>query len=196
MKRLLKKLIWIPIVFFLLYSCVYHRKTHMTKDELEWVTNRHEGEIMYFKSQFGDIDTLTIWNISIHNSLVPINWNFLNSRDEEYIAYAEVRYHINNDIGGLIHIKKRFNERTICFSSMLLDRSDGWLHDVPLKTSSLRMDSITMNDIMLFNNIEYKYSKNDSNALRNYAWSKKYGLVQYTFKNGTTFSRIFCPVPK
>lgn len=35
----------------------------MNNDELEWITNRHEGEKMYFKSQYGDIDTLTILEV-------------------------------------------------------------------------------------------------------------------------------------
>lgn len=28
------------------------------------------------------------------------------------------------------------------------------------------------------------------NPIASYAWSKKYGLVQYTFKDGTSFTRI------
>ena len=57
MKRLL---IWTVSILFLLtflHSCVYHHITHMNEEELEWLTNRHEGEMMSFTSLEGTKDT-------------------------------------------------------------------------------------------------------------------------------------------
>ena len=53
--------------------------THMSDYELEWVTNRHEGEIMYLKSQDGVVDTVTILEIYVDNLLDPINWGYFNT---------------------------------------------------------------------------------------------------------------------
>lgn len=45
---------------------------------------------------------------------------------------------------------------------------------------------------MLFDNGNLEPLDNDSpeNSIISYAWSKKYGLVQYTFKDGTVFTRV------
>jgi len=55
-----------------------------------------------------------------------------------------------------------------------------------LKTLCLKINGVRINDIMLFRTTD----KNTTNSLVSYAWSKKYGLVQYTFQDGTTFTRI------
>ena len=151
MSRLLKWCGGILAIDILFNSCVYHRVTHMNDEELEWVTNRHEGEIMFFKSQTGILDTVTIKEITIHNSLDPINWGYLNTSNKDYIASAEVR----------------------------------WVYDIPLNTTSLQIDGMIMNDIMFFEN-----EKSDSSVIKSYSWSKKYGLVQYSFQDGTIFSRV------
>lgn len=182
---------WLFPVFFigwLLYSCVYHRITHMNEDEMGWVANRHEGEIMYFQSPNGAIDTIEVWEITIHNSLNPINWGYFNTSNKEHIATADVRYSVNSNDGGIFHIKKQFKDSPVCFSSVLID---GWLYDVPLNTTCLRVDGITLNDIMVFDNRNSEsLNRNDANSIMSYAWSKKYGLVQYTFQDGTVFSRM------
>lgn len=188
MKRLLIFGGGILIIGVLLYSCVYHQITHMNDEELEWVTNRYEGEIMYLKSQDGNVDTVTIKEISIHNSLNPINWGYFNTSNKDYIATADVRYNLNSKKGGVLHIEKRSNRRPICFSSIL---DNGWLYDIPLNTTSLQIGSVTMNDIMFFENEKSEViNRKDSNAIISYSWSKKYGLVQYTLQDGTIFSRV------
>ena len=135
----------IVIVMFL-YSCVFHRITHMNSSELEWITNRQEGEVMYYKSSNGTFDTLTIKEVCIHNSLSPINWGYFNTNNKEYIATAHVRYSFNHNNGGVFYIEKQSNDRPIYFSSVLFSR---WLYDVPLQTNSMQIDGITMNDIIV-----------------------------------------------
>lgn len=160
----------------------------MSDDELEWVENRYEGEMMLFKSPNGTIDTVTIRGISIHNSLNPINWGYFNTNNNEYIASADVRYTLNGKEGGLLHIEKNSKNEPISFSSILIK---GWLYDVPLKLSVLMLDSTMISDIMFFDNGNSEsINDNDSNYVLSYSWSKKYGLVQYTYKNGDNYSRI------
>ena len=182
MKRLIKWVSPILLLIFFFHSCIYHSITHMNEEELEWVTNRHEGEIFILKSQTGILDTVTIKEITIHNSLNPINWGYFNTSNKDYIATADVRYILSSNAGGIIHIEKRSKDRPISFSSVLIE---GWAYDIPLNVTSLRIDGITINDIMSFEN-----EKSDSDDIKSYFWSKKYGLVQYTFQDGTVFSRI------
>lgn len=188
MRHLFKWGLGILFVLVFFHSCVYERITHMSDDELEWVTNRHEGETMYFKSQNGVIDTITIKEITIHNSLNPINWGYFNTSQKTYIATADIRYFLNNSNGGIFHIEKREIDKPISFSSVLID---GWQYDVSLKPINMWIDGVIVNDIIFFDNGDSAYiNHNDSISIKNYAWSKKFGLVQYTFKDGTIFSRI------
>lgn len=190
MRRLLiKRMIVVVSIFTLLYTCKYDEMTHMSDYEVEWVTNRHEGEIMYLKSQDGVVDTVTILEVYVDNLLDPINWGYFNTSSRVYIASAGVRYSINHERGGILQIYKRSNIRPICFSSVL--DVDEWLYNIPLNTTSLRISGITMNDIMFFDISKSEaVNRKDSNVIISYSWSKKYGLVQYTLKDGTVFSRV------
>ncbi len=109
MKRKFIYLLYILIVVGTLQSCIkYERLTHLSENDLEWVTNRHIGEVMYFQSQNGNRDTIKVWNITIQNSTDPINWNYLQTGGTEYIANACVELVINHYTGvkGNFYIKK------------------------------------------------------------------------------------------
>ncbi len=109
MKRKFIYLIYILIVVGTLQSCIkYERLTHLSESDLEWVTNRHIGEVMYFQSQNGNRDTIKVWNIIIQNSTDPINWTYLQTGGTEYIANACVELVINHYTGvkGNFYIKK------------------------------------------------------------------------------------------
>ena len=186
MKRILKNCGVVIVIVTFLCSCVYRSMTHMNKDELEWVTNRHEGEIMYFKSQDGVIDTVRIIRIHIRNSLDPINWAYFNTSNRDYIAGATVHYVLYPKEIGSLYIRKISKDRPIVFSS------SGWIYHIPLNTTSLMINGITMNDIMFFDNGKSEtVNPTDPNPILSYSWSKKYGLVQYTYQDGTVFSMIF-----
>ena len=191
MGKLLKKLFYALLICGFLYSCVYHRITHLSSDELEWITNRKVGEIMYFKSQFDEVDTVEIYTIDIQNSLSPLNCAYFNTSQHEYIAHASVFYTSKNknDMYGDLFIKKPFNGKPIVFSGgLFMKESDA----IPLKLSKLRIRNTTLEDVMLFDNSNLKPLNNDlpENPVMSYAWSKKYGLVQYTFQDGTVFTRV------
>ncbi len=158
----------------------------MSDDELEWIANRHEGERMYFKSQYADTDTLTVLEVCIRNSLNPINWGHYNTSNKEYTAHGHVRYGFMNRRDGA-YWKYGNCSMINQYVSLLVLLDSSWLNEVQLKTLCLKINGVRINDIMLFLNDSIK---NTTNSLVSYAWSKKYGLVQYTFQDGTTFTRI------
>lgn len=61
---------------------------------------------------------------------------------------------------------------------------------IPLKLTTLRLHNQTLDDVMFFGNLKPLNNDLPENPVMSYAWSKKYGLVQYTFKDGTVFTRI------
>ena len=67
----------------------------MNDEELAWLTNRHEGEFMYFQSKDGAKDTVIICQIDISNSLNPFNMTYFNTSNTEYIAGGCIHYRFN-----------------------------------------------------------------------------------------------------
>lgn len=191
MKKLFK---WISFVFFILFffhSCVYHYITHMSEEELEWITNRHEGEVMCFKTDDGKQDTIIVCKIEVYNSLNPFNMSYFNTGKTEYIAGGGIDYRFIRSTGceGAFYVQKLDNSKPLRFSGGLLER---WSKCTEQKQISLKINNATLNDIAFFDESNTKQIRDSAqdNPIKSYAWSKKYGLVQYTFLDGTTFTRI------
>ncbi|MDE7375660.1 MAG: hypothetical protein K2N16_02295 [Muribaculaceae bacterium] len=162
--------------------------THLNDGELEWITNRYVGEKMHFESNNGEFDTVQITQIIIENTLNPIKWSAFNtSFGGDYIAYAGISFNIR-DVGDYIEITKWENS-SIGFSLPIKNRR---LDNMPLNTIRIQIDSTTtLNDVMIFDNFHYDtVDQDDVSRIISYAWSKKYGLVQYTLADGTIFNRI------
>lgn len=191
MKKLLKGVSSVLFILFFFHSCVYHKITHMSNEELEWITNRHEGEVMYFKNAEGKQDTVIICKIEVSNSLNPFNMSYFNTSNTEYIAGGCIDYRFNRTTicEGVFYVQKTDNSKPLCFSGGLLER---WSRCIALKQISLKIHNVTLNDIAFFDesNTEQIRDSAPVNPIASYAWSKKHGLVQYTFKDGTTFTRI------
>ena len=132
MKRLLNGVSLILLLLFFFHSCVYHYITHMNDEELAWLTNRHEGEFMYFQSKNGAKDTVIICQIDISNSLNPFNMTYFNTSNTEYIAGGCIHYRFNRTTGceGSLYVQKLHNNKPISFSGGLLGR---WSRETPLK---------------------------------------------------------------
>lgn len=192
MSRFFINLICILLFAGMFQSCFrrYDRITHLSDDELEWITNRQEGEVWYFQSQDGRLDTVTIFEVLIHNDTNTINWDYFQHGATEYIAYGDVMFrNISGTMGDLFVIKEEQDE-PILFRAGLFMR--GMPARIPLNITTLQIDGITLDDIMFFDE-RVMAPVNEYNPpvpIMNYAWSKQYGLVQYTFQDGTVFNRI------
>ena len=190
MKRILKFLLLVPVILYFLYACVYHRITHMDKNDLEWVTNRYVGETMCFNSSKEIKATAVVTDVKIYNSLNPINTNY--NVSDEYIALAYIQYRLTNEedtISGSFFVEKLYNDAPVYISCGLGQR---WAEKVPQKITKLQIGNAEINDIVEFDSHNYGLAGDDGlvNPIVSFAWSKKYGLVKYTFKDGTTYTRI------
>lgn len=97
---------------------------------------------MYFKSQFGEVDTVEIYTIDIQNSLSPLNCAYFNTSQHEYVAHASVFYTSKNknDMYGDLYIEKIFNDKPIVFSGGLFMKKS---ETIPLKLTTLRLHNHT-----------------------------------------------------
>ena len=213
MRRYCKFLLWGLFIIPLFRMCLYHKITHMSDEELEWATNCHEGELLYFQSSKGEYDTIQISKIEIWNSLSPINKNYYQLGNADYMAGACIRFiskqysivpnnviNLSNIFGEetesgnllcpeYLSIVKESNFRPICFHATFLGRRVQ--DNVPLKTICMQVGGMVVDDILFFdeNTLESLNKGNPPNPIASFAWSKKYGLVQYTFEDGTVFTR-------
>lgn len=189
---LLKIIISGIILFFFFITCVYRKITHLDKDELKWITNRYVGERMLFKSQNGDADTAVVTSVEIKNSLNPINTR-LYDMGAEYLANARVEYNLisqGDTLWGRLSVKKTDNDVSCNLSNHLDER---FCFDIKPVTSIFLLNNEVFKDVIVFNEKNSHLGKGNTqlNPIVSYVWSKKYGLLQYSFKNGMKYTRVF-----
>lgn len=179
----------------LLCSCIpsgkYKYMTHLSDEELEWITNRYVGEVMYFQSQDGTMDSITITNIRIHNSTDSVCRNYHTTGSGVYNANAGVDFSIRDSKGDdCFYIHKEYGDDQLRFGEEMLAR---WTPGSHPADTCMQFCGIVMDDIVFF---EEKYMHTFLNMeqppvpVSSLAWSKQYGLVQYSFQDGTVFNRI------
>lgn len=189
-----KYFLFFQMLIWMFCSCVpvpYNKITHLSEEELEWISNRYVGETMYFQSQYGINDTVKVWDIHIHNSTNRINWMYFQLGGTEYIASADVQLVFNRFSGvmGDFFVIKKTQQEPIFISSQLLMR---WTHEyIPLKIINMAIGDIKMEDIVFVDEhlLQPIHEYCPPNPIVSFAWSKTYGLVQYTFEDGTVFTR-------
>lgn len=193
--NIFKLLISILSIWAFTYACVFHKITYLSNTELMWVTNRSDYEKMYFKSQWGEIDTILIGDINVRNSLFPINFEYFNTGRTKLFGTAGLYFSFKNKKykkAGVcsFFVSKNFNSAPPSLSICIFDR---YAHKSPLNATSIQIDSNIYKDIIFFSDSDFedsRFRKDTTWHISSCAWSKQYGLVQYTFQDGTSFSRI------
>lgn len=179
----------------LLCSCIpsgrYVHMTHLSNEELKWITNRYIGEVMYFRSQSGMMDSITITNIRIRNSTDSVCPNYHTTGSGEYNASASADFSIRDSEGDdVFYIQKQYGDDELRFGEEMLSR---WTPASHPKDTCMQVCGIYMDDIVFFEEqymTTFRCQKQPPVHISSLAWSKKYGLVQYTFQDGIVFNRI------
>lgn len=184
------------LTFIRLWPGFYSHITHMNKEDLKWAANRYTGECFYFQDEAGRLDSATITKVHIYNSLNPINRGALWNSYHAYISINYVLFHYQGEeIEGSMIMKKEKNFSPVNFVGELGNLfCGGYYSPIPLGLNEIRIGEYNLTDCVLFdmNNSDI-HNRPDvliNNPLVSFAWSKQYGLVQYTFQDGTEFNRI------
>jgi hypothetical protein len=192
MKRFILAVLCIIVISFLGIIFLHHKITHLSNDSLEWVDNRKIDEKMFFRSQYGNIDTLIITQKEIHNSINPINFksNFSKEAEIYYEAYAEVKYillHNHDTIQGSFLITNIDNAVPIEISATLGNRL---AKGITISTFTYSTTHNFKDDAVYVDDYNSKIEPQRKNKIYSFVYGKKNGLLQYTFVNGETFKRI------
>lgn len=187
MKSILKYLLGAIIIVFLFDNIIYHKITHLDKTDMQWVNNRNIWDSAVFVSDNGDMDTLLINCFELQNSMCPFKFN---PNVQELIAFADIQYivrHDNNNITGIFRISKAH-----IFQPPLIDiYLDGrGTSDLKCTLKSVKLYKGTLNDCIVLDDQNSHVSKNEmfKYDITSFVWSKSLGLVQFSFKDGATYT--------
>lgn len=113
---------------------------------------------------------------------------YFNTSNTEYIAGGCIHYRFNRTTGceGSLYVQKLHNNKPISFSGGLLGR---WSRETPLKLTTLKINNVTFNDILFFdeNNTEQITNHNQVNPIKVMLGAKNTDLYNIHSKTGRAF---------
>lgn len=197
----------IILVLMLLQGCVYDQMTHLSEEDMEWVTCVKKGDSYLFVSNLGNTDTLQITQIEIENSKQPFHG--LNRRlFDFYEAFAKYKFEIRrqqkklrDNIGGSLTIVRHIDDNCLGFSTDFDKRYSKYNYHIDIYNNHFQefekyfkqydpdiQDYLIIDD----NNSMYSiYDKDIDNKIIKYIINSKYGLIYYKYENGEEFVRKF-----
>lgn len=179
-----------------LWPGFYTHITHMNTEDLAWAKNRYTGEIFYFQDENRRLDKVSITTIDIYNSLNPINNEAAWSSYHAFISIDYILFrHQGDQIDGCIIMKKEKNFESLYFLGGFDHLYCGnYYRPVRLDFTRMKIGERVLTDCVIFNaensTLFDSLDVLSENLIVSYAWSKQYGLVQYSFRDGTVFNRI------
>ena len=176
----------IVLIMISFEGCMYEDMTHMSSDELAWLSSYKEGDMIFYKSHNNAFDTLFISLVDIDNSRFPLYIS--ESGVLKYKAGGIVNYiifHHGQRLGGSLMAAKE--DDSIFILCLNLDRR----YSNRLRGTDT-CDFITngecCSDCIIINDKNSKLSPPiEKNMIKSFAWSKSKGLVYYQFEDGTTY---------
>ncbi len=186
-------------------SCIgiYNRMSHLNEDELEWVTNCKPGDKAYFYSDRGNIETLKITELEIHNSRNPFYFYSIDHDPGNYRAEAFCKFNLkgkNTDLKGRISVSKDAETDELEFYSNLGKMETNYpgriisdnqadydiTADYLPRTYVINKKAIT--DCIVVN-LRNSGNLATTDDVEEFVVSKHYGLIKYTKPDGEVFIR-------
>ncbi len=163
-----------------LHGCIFIHVTKLTDNDLEWINNYDYGDSVFFRSTYGNLDTLVVTKKFVNNSQNRFYFSEgLGPNNEANAGYHFVLRHSDESFKGWIHIIKVVGDSLFC------DINVWWL---------CTDDSNSTNkEIIIADSTNSRYSdywkKRIKNKVEKFVWSKEYGLIYYKFEDGEEFFR-------
>ncbi|MDE6301784.1 MAG: hypothetical protein K2M19_08720 [Muribaculaceae bacterium] len=186
-------------------SCIgiYNRMSHLNEDELEWVTNCKPGDKAYFYSDRGNIETLKITELEIHNSRNPFYFYSIDHDPGNYRAKAFCKFNLNGkntDLKGRISVSKDAKTDELGFHSFLgrmqshytariiSDDTADYDLTVDFRPQTFVINKKTITDCIVVN-LQNSSNLATTDDVEEFVVSKHYGLIKYTKPDGEVFIR-------
>lgn len=179
--------------------CIKWKITHMSEQELDWVSQYEVGQRRCYVSNRNETDTLEITEKKVYNSCWPISLHI--GYNNEFIASFHLSFiihHKKEEIDGSFGGYKEGNKEPINLTFLLGDRyalggtpGPDFSFGLPLIQD---MQFAEINGHMFYDCITIDDSNSKDNgterfrhSITQFVWSKSKGLLQYTFDDGEVF---------
>lgn len=186
----MNRIVYPQLIFFLVMisfeGCMYEDMTHMSSEEILWLSPYKEGDMRLYKSPNKAFDTLFIELAEISNSRFPLYIS--ESGVQKYKAGGIVNYiifHHGQRIGGSLMASKEND--SIFKLSFYLDRRFSYALQRK-DTCNFITNGGFYSDCMIINdNNSYLSPPIENNIVKSFVWSKSRGLVYYQYEDGTIY---------
>ncbi len=185
------------IVLVGMHNCYRVEKfTHLTDEDFAWTDCYSPDDKLLFKSTDGQIDTMTITKIDIHNSIFPYmppysQW----AEGSEYIAAIFLDFNIQHE--GLTYEGSFFVTKNVSYAPPMLYGEIGNLHtDTPFFSQeeselyTIYTPCFTVNRENAKDNKRLAPTEDTTKHIEKFEWCKHIGLKSYTFRNGEVYELV------
>lgn len=183
------KIIIIVVLLFIMIvgaykACKIDTLTHLSKNDLEWISRYHTNDILFFKNMKNQIDTMIVKDIKIYNSTFPFMNPFLKlETGSYYIAYTCLFFEIHHQ--GQIYESSWFVYKdSMEYSPTLSWRIGNFVSEDKIPTKFNCMVGNTSNSRYIDNSFA---PKDSLDYIQAFEWCKNSGLRWYQLRNGETF---------
>lgn len=185
MKITLKEIAFSACIAFLILISplfIYHKITHMNKDDLAWLNIYKGRDTVLFRCNQFATDTLMMYEKYIMNSLSPFNFGFFETSDDEYIAHGIIHMilmHQGQELYGYFYIFKEENRSPVRHNILFGDRYLEYYHE---RLRIVRIGQKVYDDCIIVDdsNSEFGYvEKETEKRIKKFVWSKSEGLLWY-----------------
>lgn len=194
MKPIIKVILWCAAIVFIVRGCfMYTEMTHLSQDDLKWVTGYYKDNAT-FVSDSGNVSKLTIWGEFVENRTDPFAYTF--ETGSQYEAGGGYKFKVTDnlrELDDLFAIIRKVDSDTLKtffhFGTRYSNSYEPKIIVESFKINETELDSCFIIDS--YNSRIPDWSKDTINHINRFVVSKKYGLVYYQLASGEQFYRKF-----
>ncbi len=202
--RVLKIIVGVGLLYYCRSCFMYMDMTHLSDSDLLWYNPGFASYSKTFYSDNGDEATMYLTDKYKENSYDPfrILWERNSLKYEACLGYFFTILHEDREMQVYCKFSRLIGYDSLMVRSNLdnfytksgIKDSDLLGYYIPVKTSDIEIDSVMLDDCIVFDssNSEYKYFSKDTlsrNRIDKYILSRQFGLVYYRFEDGTEYRR-------
>ena len=185
----------IPLILLaiVLNSCTCV-ETHLTEDEKSWFSAYDKGQVIIFKSNLGNLDTIVVTEkLETHNNK-NCNWFEIGTIQPEimFITLKSKICHNNSYCEGQIFISKG-KESEKCYPGFsffgLLQKNEPKYLVSNLEKIKLIVSDVTYSQVYHFEN-GVNANGYGTNSPKSFYWDKRAGLIKYETHDGEVFELL------